>query len=93
MANAIAWLKSGEEYTFEDMTTSEILDYIIEDYKGTCHSMVEDDYDWLDLNGQLEAFDNGVFECAWCGWWCGDDSYSPNDHDTETVCDECSPYE
>lgn len=35
----------------------------------------------------LERFDENLFECEVCGWWCAMDAVSET---TDGVCDECA---
>lgn len=46
---------------------------------------------WSDLTeADLFEFDMAVFLCAICGWWCGTDEESEEEHTSgEQVCQEC----
>lgn len=58
---------------------------IIYYYEGSCNSMTEEDREFLETNNLTNDFDELLFECETCGWWCGDDDRSDDDN----VCTEC----
>lgn len=56
--------------------------------QGSCNSLTEDNQEFLEDNNLLERFNNEIFMCEECGWWCGDDERSETQDD---MCDECAP--
>lgn len=55
--------------------------------QGSCNTLSEEDNDFLTDNDLLERFDDEIFICDECGWWCGDDERSEN---VDETCDECA---
>lgn len=63
---------------------------LVEEYRGTCNSLMESDENWLDEQGLLQEFDNEIFECELCGWWCEQSEMSEG---MPQVCDDCADEE
>lgn len=59
----------------------------VETFRGTCNTLIgSDEMQFLEDNDLLEKWDQEIFECNECGWWCGDDERSEDDGE---VCQEC----
>jgi hypothetical protein len=85
MANVIAYLEeTGEINTMSD---TEVLDFMVNDYMGTCHSLSYEDMDWLESKDSLGDWDGFLFECNHCGWWC--DTGEQEDYLGESICTDC----
>ena len=66
---------------------------LVEHYRGTCQVMEEDDFAWLEDNDLLQRWDDEIFLCDECGWYCGDDERFidwEDDQPEELLCDECA---
>lgn len=79
-----------------EMTPSEAGEAVAHQVMGTC-STVEG---WLDhfgldpdlaVNEQFcQAFDDVVFCCESCGWYCSQDEANENPNGGGDICDDCS---
>ena len=47
------------------------------------------DKDFLEEFDMFQAFDDQIFNCAVCGWWC-DESEQGHYNYGEPTCDECA---
>jgi hypothetical protein len=56
-----------------------------EKLQGTCNSLGDEMVDWTDA--ELEEFDNLVFECEVCGWWCETSEMAPDEN--VIMCEGC----
>ena len=92
MSNIINWLKSKDaEISYGDMSNDEIFNYMVEGYVGTCYGCLpEGDREWLNETNNLAEWDSRLFICDECGWWCGENEYSTNEH-ADSICDQSSP--
>lgn len=58
--------------------------------RGSCTNLTEEDQELIEESDQsLALFDQLVFCCSSCDWWCGEDEYGKKDGE----CNECSPDE
>ena len=86
MANYLDYLI--EENKFQNMEQSAIFNGMVDDYQGTCYSLSEGDFEWLDTHGYIEAWDNTLFECDTCGWWY--EIAEQGEHEGyESICEDC----
>ncbi|MFT5348846.1 MAG: hypothetical protein ACI9M3_001887 [Bacteroidia bacterium] len=57
-------------------------------FQGTCNSFTSREDEFLEEFNAYDDFDNEIFECGDCGWWCE----TSERHDTdsgESVCEQC----
>ena len=64
-------------------------DDLVERYRGTCNFLMGKDKDFLEEFDMFQAFDDQIFNCAVCGWWC-DESEQGHYNYGEPTCDECA---
>lgn len=62
------------------------IDHMVETYQGTCRLLSDDDRDFLESDSEFgNEFDQWIFNCEYCGWWCEIHEDTGNG-----ICEECT---
>ncbi len=64
------------------------LEELISRYQGTCNMLLEHHFDWMEKHDLLQEFDQEIFNCHICGWWC-EISESAAHESYELICEDC----
>lgn len=61
---------------------------IIDHLQGTCNFLNDEDLDWMYAQDECFKFDDEIFHCHICGWWCEISELAANE-EFEQNCNDC----